>query len=421
MAKYSKRDYQVGDWWLGQREESAAYYGFRYNAAKRSNERVSLGTDDLERAKEKLTELHLQTRTVQEESPETSFLADLLRRYWEQHASTLRSAKSANHCIGVWLDYWQDATVDVLADIKRQEAFHAFMRKRGYAPAAVMRVLGVGKAAINRAHKRGELKHAPHILSVPVGTTRPMGRPLDVPDLQRIYAHASTHVQAFMLWALGTAARPEAVLELHSRQIDFDSGLVNLNPPERQQVAKKYRPVVRLPDALWESFHGWAVCYEGDPVKSIKQGLWRACDRAKVKRCSPYSFRHTAARWMRRSGVQPWEVAAQLGHSVGKAYAVSERYAAYSPDYLSGAVEALDGLIRLTVCRPVAGQSGEKSEQSRSSSGVEQRIRNAWVGGSIPSCGTNTINSLRRISSIIPVATRAKNLRQRPRNISELR
>jgi hypothetical protein len=49
----------------------------------------------------------------------------------------------------------------------------------------------------------------------------------------------------------------------------------------------------------------------------------------------------------------PWEVAAQLGHGVGKAYAVSERYAAYGPDYLSGAVEALDGLIRLTVCGPV--------------------------------------------------------------------
>jgi hypothetical protein len=87
-------------------------------------------------------------------------------------------------------------------------------------------------------------------------------------------------------------------------------------------------------------------------------------------------------------GVPPWEVAAQLGHSVGKDYAITERYAFYSPDYLSKAVEALDALIRLVADRPVAGQSDEKSEQSRSSSGVEQRIRNAWVGGSNPSCGT---------------------------------
>ena len=158
-------------------------------------------------------------------------------------------------------------------------------------------------------------------------------------------------------------------------------------------MRKKHRPVVRLPDALWEPFEGWAVSHGGKSVKSIKTGLWRACDRAGVKRCSPYSFRHTAARWMRRCGVPPWEVAAQLGHSVGRGYAVTERYAFYSPDYLSGAVQALDGLIRLTGGGPVSGQSTEKSEQSRSSSGVEQRIRNAWVGGSIPSCGTSKINS----------------------------
>ena len=51
--------------------------------------------------------------------------------------------------------------------------------------------------------------------------------------------------------------------------------------------------------------------------------------------------------------VPPWEVAAQLGHSVGKVYAVPERYTAYSPEYLAGAVEVLDGLIGLTACGPV--------------------------------------------------------------------
>jgi integrase len=204
---------------------------------------------------------------------------DVLRRYWEQHASNLRSAKSNNHCLSVWLDHWRGATLDALYDAKRQEGFHKWMRDRGFSPAGIMRVLSVGKAAINRAHRRGELRSAPHVLTVGVGATRPMGRPLDVADLQRVYADAVPHVQAFALWALGTAARPEAILELHSRQIDFQNGLIHLNPPEREQVAKKYRPVVRLPDALWESFAGWAVSYRGEPVKSIKTGLWRACDR----------------------------------------------------------------------------------------------------------------------------------------------
>jgi hypothetical protein len=123
------------------------------------------------------------------------------------------------------------------------------------------------------------------------------------------------------LWALGTAARPEAALELHPRQIEFEFGLIHLSPPDREQVPRKYGPTVRLPDALWEEFEGWAVAYEGEPVKSIKTGLWRACDRGGVKRCAPYSFRPTAPGMRRKrcsAQVPPWEVAAQLGHSVGK-------------------------------------------------------------------------------------------------------
>jgi integrase len=306
MGKYSKRECQVGEWWLGQRSGSAAYYGIRYDAAKQSNERIGLGTSDLERAKEKLTELHLKTRIANDEKPEEALLADVRRRYWEAHGSKVRSAKSNRHCLNVWLDHWQEASVQALAGVKRQEEFHKVMRDRGFSPAGIMRVLNVGKAALNRAHERGELRSVPHVLTVPLGESKPMGRPLDVPELRRVYAHAVPHVQAFMVWALGTGARPEAVLELHSRQVNFEDGLIYLNPPGREEVRKKYRPVVRLPDALWETFEGWAVSYGGEPVKSIKNGLWRACDRAGVKRCAPYSFRHTAARWMRKSGVPPW-------------------------------------------------------------------------------------------------------------------
>jgi hypothetical protein len=131
----------------------------------------------------------------------------------------------------------------------------------------MMRVLIVGKASLNRAFQRGELRSVPHVLTIPVGQSTPMGRRLDVPELRRIYAHAVPHIQAFMIWALGIGARPEAVTDLHSQQIDFRY------PPEREQP-KKYRPVVRLPDALWEEFVGWAVSYNGEPVKSIKKGLW---------------------------------------------------------------------------------------------------------------------------------------------------
>lgn len=57
---------------------------------------------------------------------------------------------------------------------------------------------------------------------------------------------------------------------------------------------------------------------------------------ASIKPCST-SFRHTAARWMRSKGVNPWEVKAQLGPSA-PGMAVTELYVSHSPDYLANAV-----------------------------------------------------------------------------------
>jgi hypothetical protein len=129
-----------------------------------------------------------------------------------------------------------------------------------------MRVINVGKAALNRAVKRHELESVPHILAVPIGESAPKGRPLSVEELQAIYGHAAPHLRVFMEYAIGTAARPEAVLELHSNQINRVDGLIDLLPEGRQQISKKYRPVVR-PDALRTSSEGTIVAYGGRPLK----------------------------------------------------------------------------------------------------------------------------------------------------------
>ena len=88
-------------------------------------------------------------------------------------------------------------------------------------------------------------------------------------------------------------------------------------------------PVVRQTHC--KSFVGWAVASDGDPEKGVKYGLWQARNRGRSK-----------AFFVPAYGVSPWEVAVQLGHSVGKDYAVTERYAFYNPDHLCGAVQAFD-------------------------------------------------------------------------------
>jgi hypothetical protein len=53
MPQRTVREFSCGEWWLEKR--TASYYGIRYDAAKRYNERRSLGTDEFENAKELLT------------------------------------------------------------------------------------------------------------------------------------------------------------------------------------------------------------------------------------------------------------------------------------------------------------------------------------------------------------------------------
>lgn len=56
MPKYTKRTFQVGEYFLAQRPGSPASLRCRYNAHTRQTERVSLGTSDFEEAKRLLTD-----------------------------------------------------------------------------------------------------------------------------------------------------------------------------------------------------------------------------------------------------------------------------------------------------------------------------------------------------------------------------
>ena len=60
-------------------------------------------------------------------------------------------------------------------------------------------------------------------------------------------------LRRYDILALNTWARPESILELRLKgQVEFDNGLLNLNPRGRKQN-KKHRPTIRLTDNL----RGW--------------------------------------------------------------------------------------------------------------------------------------------------------------------
>jgi integrase len=348
MPRYSKHEFQIGEWWLSQRDGSPAWYATFYDAAAKHTRRISLGTDNFEEAQQKLLERYLEQNRPQNAPTETVALADIVLDYYKKHGQNARSAGSIKISCAYWVDFFGEESIAAATKPQRLEAFVKHLKGLGHATAYIQRILGVGKAALQRAWRQGEIASVPFIPSIKVDYGAPRGRPLKVVELARLLTEASDHLRLLLMILIGTAARPEAALELTGDQIDFDAGLLDLNPPGRAQT-KKFRPVVKLPRALAVALKnapaGTLVTYHGHPVKKINKA-WRALreDAELDEAVNPYSIRHTVARWMRQHGVPAWEVAAQLGHK-SRDYRTTELYAAFDPAYLSNAVNAIDKLF----------------------------------------------------------------------------
>jgi integrase len=281
---------------------------------------------------------------MQRERPEAAPIETVLVRYYQRQAMQLASADQARHALKKWSDFFPGALVsEVTAD--RQREFVAHLRGQGLSDGYIRRTLAVGQAAINRALREGEIASAPRISLALAPEGEPRERLLTLTEAASLFAAADIdHLRIYLLLAFGTAARPAAILELTTFQIDCDARLIRLNPPGRRQT-KKRRPTLPMCDTLLpylRALHpGPAVAFNGRAIKSIDTAFDRARDRAGLsKDVTPYTIRHTVAAEMRKRGVLVWEVSGWLGHTSG--YKTTERYAKFDPDHLGGAVRAID-------------------------------------------------------------------------------
>jgi len=74
------------------------------------------------------------------------------------------------------------------------------------------------------------------------------------------------------------------------------------------------------------------------PVKNIRTGFKRACDRARIKDATPHTLRHTAGTLMALAGVDFFLISKVLGHSN---QTTTELYAHFAPEHLRRAVNVL--------------------------------------------------------------------------------
>lgn len=371
-SKYDGREYKLGDWFLGQRSGSPAWYRCRYIKETRRLERVSLGCTDFEEAKQRLTEWFIINVRPQKADPADVPLADILLAHWDRHASKQRSHPTQKMAIGYWNEHFGASSVSEATTRAARDKFVAFLEGKGMKPSAVARVISVGKAALRAAWEYGELTSLPAFKNVDEGDKQPRGRPLAVEEVQKLLANATGYMRTYIMLLAGTGARPEALLQLTWERINLETGVITLNPPGRAQT-KKRRPTIRICGSLLAFLSemkaalkpedGQAlVSPDGTVLKSVKKA-WRTLrDNAGFgKDVQPTSFRHTLARWLRAQSVPPWEVAAFLGHRM-PGYNITEVYAHADPAYMAASREALQKLL-LAICSPVQ-IAGETAKQA---------------------------------------------------------
>lgn len=242
-------------------------------------------------------------------------------------------------------DFWEGRTV---ANVTRQtcEAYHKW---RGRSNGTVRRELGVLRASINHAHAEGRLTRTVvvHLPERPEAKQRWLTKA----EAARLLLTAlrspksRLYMPLFILIALHTGARKEAILSLRWPQVDLDAGLIDWNPVGRRRT-KKQRPRVRIPRRLLPHLRrarlrgsdtGFVIHDSGKPVRDPKKAFAGACKRAGLEGVSPHVLRHTRATWGMQAGVNKWELAGFLGMTVET---LENVYGHHHPDYQKHAAEA---------------------------------------------------------------------------------
>ncbi len=245
-----------------------------------------------------------------------------------------------------------------------QARFREWRSASGVGGHTVSRDVAALRGALTWAWKHQRIsKPPPFIADVPLHARgQPRDRVLSREEVAAIIDACAgrpdrEHLIRFIVIELGTAGRPQAVLELEHTNIDLERNLINPNHPGRTH-ARKRRAIVPMAKAV----RPWVIGIEGKLIKyrvaisrgdagegaefferetkSIKRSWNAACDEAGVSGATPKTLRHTMLTWLAERGV-PYEQRQILaGHSARGTTA--RHYEHLSPSYLKTAIEQVD-------------------------------------------------------------------------------
>lgn len=335
--------------WLDKRR---AFYIVWYEGG---NERLrSTGTTDRADAEEALAAFLRERRHVHRpdrpRDPDQVMIADTLDLYGQEHAPETADPARIGYAIDALLPFWGGKRV---IDVTKQ-ACRDYGRQRGKAAGTIRRELGTLRAALAYSVAERRLAYAPvvHLPDKPSGRDRWLTRN----EAARLLEAARTgradvrlYLPLFVVLALYTGARREAILSLRWHQVDLDQGRIDFRG---ERTTNKRRGVRPIPDRLMTFLRlarrrgtelGYVVHDKGARIIDIgdsRSGSFGgACRRAGLTDVTPHTLRHTCGTWLAQAGVPLHDIAGWLDHSDAR---TTQLYAHHHPAYQSGPMAALD-------------------------------------------------------------------------------
>lgn len=335
--------------------------------------RQSTGTADETEAEIVHAQWKIDNHTLKETADDIPVIGVVVKWYLDTHGTKIVSRDTNRTQCATVIEHLGGYKV---RDLSTKNILNEFIEKRradGLKFNSINRELCMLRAALNLAHEKKVLIDRPPVIKAiswaRCDEEKSVTEILTVEQVRKLltYAKADEPLFRFILLGLATEGRPDAVRDLTPGQIDFEAGLIHLNPPGRRQT-KKYRATVRLPDVLRPFLLKWI---KGDGLKSddafirAKTGLpfsisesclhvkWNQAVKGKQGlglkgKYVTKSLRHTMASWLRIKRIPERDRSIQLGHAraehSNKMTRIYERDFD-DPDYLVEACAAINAYL----------------------------------------------------------------------------
>jgi hypothetical protein len=331
--------------YLDKRDGSPNWYIYEYDERTGQCRRFSTRTTDRSRAETKLAE-HI-IRLPQQQIINDATLVKIVLRYYELHGKGRFSAETIKRVLALVVEHEPETRLYAWPIDRQKE----FAQKCGRTPSTHRRYMGIVRAAVQWTFDRGEIPTMPPIYK-PRARDAAGVRPFTVDELRKLFAAAvNEHERRFLLLCTANAPRPGAVMQLTWDRIDAETHVVDYDVPGREITKKRRARAPLCPTAAtYLEAHrsiGPVVQYRGRALKGFKMTFKRLSERASVTGTA-YGIRKAVAIWLRRESVHEWDIKGMLGHRID---GETERYAQYRPEYMRGAADAVERLLR-EICPP---------------------------------------------------------------------